>query len=272
MYSAQLGIATFRQSPIIVKKYWRMVSYRPAAETRRPRYERSVLSVDPPEATICSRTGRCQRLTDLTRRVIVNGACDPLRKPNIFENSGHCAVPTLSFAMGLLEAQTLLTEVSGVFVKIVFAGDYDVHLERGLPYRPAARFNQIGQDALYLSPDEFSARVAVGEYVNAGDPPRMLLSYEVERCSLFDLRHLQAAAVYELARQPWRKAVSAGEAPKSWDAADYIRQSGHQGMIDPSRRRPGLWHITLLRWNERGAPRVRRIGEPIPISVEPDFR
>jgi RES domain-containing protein len=155
-------------------------------------------------------------------------------------------------------------------------------LARGLSHRPAGRFNRIGQDALYLSPDELSARVAIGEYVRLGDPPRHLLTYEVERCALFDLRHPAAASVYDLARKPWRQKLAAGEEPQSWDAADHVRRTGHvaliasspsaRTLIDPSRRRPGLWHITLLRWNEAGAPTVRKLGEPIPIVVEPDFR
>jgi hypothetical protein len=67
-------------------------------------------------------------------------------------------------------------------------------------------------------------------------------------------------------------ALAEGVAPSSWQAVDYIRQCGYVGLIDPSRRREGLWHITLLRWNEAGAPGVRQIGEPVPLTVEPDFR
>lgn len=166
----------------------------------------------------------------------------------------------------------MLTEISGVFVKIAYANDADVALARGLPYRPPARFNRQGQDALYLSPDEISARVAIGEYVRADDPPRVLLRYEVQSCTLFDLRHPNASDVYSLARQPWQQALARNEEPLSWQAADHIRDSGHVGLIDPSRRRPGLWHITLFRWNEPGAPRVSRIGPPIPIVLALDQR
>ena len=65
----------------------------------------------------------------------------------------------------------MIAEIGGLFVKIAFADDARGALRRGHPDRPAARFNRPGQDALYLSPDETSARVAIGQYVKAGDPP-----------------------------------------------------------------------------------------------------
>jgi len=163
----------------------------------------------------------------------------------------------------------LLIEVSGVFVKITYASDADMPLMRGQPGRPSARFNRPGQDALYLSPDEESARVAIGEYVSADDPPRVLIHYEIEKCTLLDLRHPDAAKIYEQARKSWQDVIANGEIPSSWEAADTIRHSGHVGLIDPSRQRPGLWHITLMRWNETGAPAVRQIKAPTPIVLRP---
>ena len=166
----------------------------------------------------------------------------------------------------------MLTDVSGKFVKIVWADDPDVYLTRGATDRPPARFNRLGQDALYLSPDVESARVAIGQDVRTGDRPRVLLTFEVQRCALFDLRAPEAADIYALASQPWRKLVSAGSEPSSWSAADRLRTEGYVGLIDPSRRRPGLWHITLLRWNEPNAPSVFRLGGAEPVKVYPDYR
>lgn len=166
----------------------------------------------------------------------------------------------------------MLTEVSGVFVKIAFASEVEIQLERGLPNRPPSRFNRVGQNALYLSPNEESARVAIGGYVKEGDPDRVLLRYEVDKCRLFDLRHPDAAETYALACQSWRDVLADGGSPKPWKAADHVRELNHAGLIDPSRRRPGLWHITLFRWNESDAPNVRRIGMPIPLTVELDYR
>jgi len=163
----------------------------------------------------------------------------------------------------------MFTDVEGTFVRIVYTDDTDIHLEQGHTHRPAARFNRAGQDALYLSPDERSARVAISGYVRWEDPPRVLIQFEVSSCSLLDFRHPDATDIYELARQPWQPSFKRGEAPISWQAADIIRDMGHMGLIDPSRQCPGLWHIALLKWNVPGAPTVRRIGEPIPISINP---
>lgn len=167
----------------------------------------------------------------------------------------------------------MLTKVSGKFVKIALSEvDLDIHLARGRNDRPPARFNRGGQDALYLSPNEESARVAIGQYVIEGGPPRVLLTFEIDCCELFDLRSPKAASVYEDARQPWQSALEAERTPRSWSAADDLRNAGHLGLIDPSRRRPGLWHITLFRWNEVGAPTVRMIDDPRPIEVVPNYR
>lgn len=157
-------------------------------------------------------------------------------------------------------------------VKIIRAGDSGIVLQQGLPERPAGRFNRPGQDALYLSPDELSARVAIGQYITEADRNRELLSICVSACRLLDLREPVHSALYEFARQPWIAALDAGTEPASWQAADQIRSLGYDGLIDPSRRRPGLWHITLFRWNRPGAPTVRITGAPRPIRLDLDFR
>ncbi len=166
----------------------------------------------------------------------------------------------------------LLTIVSGRFVKIVQAEDQDVVLKRCAPDRPAARFNRAGQDALYLSPDETSARVAIGGYVTETSRRRLLLTFDLDESRLLDLRHPEASDIYELARQPWQQAIADGRDPPSWTAADTVRERGYDGLVDPSRRRPGLWHVTLFHWNADGAPQVRPVGTSTSILLEPDFR
>lgn len=164
------------------------------------------------------------------------------------------------------------SEISGTFVKIVMPEDLDITLVKGERSRPAARFNRKGQDALYLSRDEESARVAIGQYVTKATRERLLLTFSVSQCSLLDLRSDEARDIHHLASQSWLNALSRGEEPTSWLAADEIRGLGYDGLIDPSRRRPGLWHITLFRWNDHNAPEVTRLGDPKPITLDLDYR
>jgi RES domain-containing protein len=167
----------------------------------------------------------------------------------------------------------MLIEISGTFVRICFADQVDVALKHPSPTRPVARFNRLGESALYLSPDETAARVAIGEYIKVDDPPRVLVTYDVAPCHVLDLRHPDAQRIYEQARQPWQSALKRGEDPSSWAAADLIRaRADVAGLFDPSRRRPGLWHITLFRWNEPGAPRIDRRSVSGPLVIPVGYR
>ena len=56
---------------------------------------------------------------------------------------------------------------------------------------------------------------------------------------------------------PWQEVVAAGETPRSWIVRDRLVGLGANGLIDPSRKSPGLWHLVLFRWNDAGAPTVR---------------
>lgn len=159
------------------------------------------------------------------------------------------------------------TAISGVFVKIAFADQIDRLLERHSPTRPAARFNREGEDALYLSVDENSARVAMRKYVSKSDPARILVRYQIQICQLVDLRHVDARHLRQRSRVDWQGALKNGCEPESWQVADSLRRSNEIGLIDPSRRNPELWHITLFRWNELNAPQVTIVGQPTPIIV-----
>lgn len=171
-----------------------------------------------------------------------------------------------------LSERAEFVEVSGCFVRIEAAEANGVALQKGRPDRPPARFNRRGQDALYLSPDAESAHVAIGGDVTCGDTSRVLVPYKLTSSKLVDLRSKNAAGVYDLARRPWRSALESGEDPPSWIAADIVRASGAVGLIDPSRRRPGLWHVILFRWNEPGAPGVSLDGPPKEFAVTPGYR
>jgi len=159
------------------------------------------------------------------------------------------------------------TELSGKLVKVISAEDIELALKRGSSERPEARYNRRGQDALYLSANESSARVAMQKYLKEIVSPLMLVEYEIELCRLVDLRHADAQELKALASEDWRSAIAQGCEPSSWQVSDILRKDNEVGLIDPSRKNPAVWHVTFFRWNEAGAPNVRMVGSPKPIFL-----
>lgn len=96
-----------------------------------------------------------------------------------------------------------------------------------------------------------------------GDRPSSLeiLKIEVEATCIVDLRDASAAAAVGIdladAAAPWQETAASGGTPPSWTVRDRLVEAGAHGLIDPSRKRPGLWHLVLFRWNDAGAPVVR---------------
>lgn len=160
------------------------------------------------------------------------------------------------------------TEISGTFVRICNPEQIDLVLNRGSLERPEARYNRHGQDALYLAVNEEGARIAMRKYAKDIDTPLVLVQFEVEACRLVDLRHKDASDYQALAGQYWQDAIAKGAEPSSWQISDLLRSNQEIGLIDPSRKDPEKWHITLFRWNELAAPKVTMIGDPVPIYLD----
>ncbi|MEI8634416.1 RES family NAD+ phosphorylase [Vibrio sp. PP-XX7] len=157
--------------------------------------------------------------------------------------------------------------ISGTFVRICAVGQAESVLERHSPDRPEARYNRRGQDALYLTATEESARVAMKKYVKHIKSPLVLATYEIEACQLVDLRHPDLRLYKDCVGGDWQDALSKGIEPPSWNVSDLMRENHEIGLIDPSRKDPTVWHVTLFRWNEAGAPSVRVVGDPVPIVL-----
>ena len=66
--------------------------------------------------------------------------------------------------LGSYMFENTYTEISGTFVRICSPDQVNLALKRNSPTRPEARYNRLGQDALYLAVDEESARVAMQKY------------------------------------------------------------------------------------------------------------
>lgn len=89
---------------------------------------------------------------------------------------------------------------------------------------------------------------------------RLIVAFDVKAADVFDLRaphaleEVQRAAGDPLA--DWQGVAAQGGEPTSWRARDWIEGIGAKGLIDPSRKAPGLWHLVLFSWNVAGSPSV----------------
>ena len=160
----------------------------------------------------------------------------------------------------------MITDFSGPAFKILFEDELDLVLTRGSTTRPAARFNRVGQDALYLSASAAGARVAMRRYAAPGDRRRVIVEYEIGPCRVLDLRHPAAREYREAGSGDWLAEHVAGREPGSWRVADRARGLGVSGLVDPSRKHVGHWHLTLFSWNVPGAPSVRMTRRPVRID------
>ncbi|WP_353111415.1 RES family NAD+ phosphorylase [Microbacterium sp.] len=127
--------------------------------------------------------------------------------------------------------------------------------------RSAGRYSRPEEPTLYLSSSVDGVEAAMVAHRDARSAALEILEIEVDGSGIFDLRDaaaLEAAGIDRAdAVAPWQEIVSSGGVPSSWRVRDRLLQAGANGLIDPSRTSPGLWHLVLFRWNETGAPTVR---------------
>lgn len=150
-----------------------------------------------------------------------------------------------------------MIEVNGTFFRAVdpahigtaFAGS-----------RAAGRYNAAEQRTLYLSASREGVAAALIKHSSPGDRERAIVAARVTASDILDLRDARSCREYgidpEDAFGDWHAELGKGARPASWSVRDRAERLGAQGLIDPSRKRPGLWHLTLFKWNEPGAPTV----------------
>lgn len=131
--------------------------------------------------------------------------------------------------------------------------------------RSAGRYSRPNEPTLYLSSSPEGVEAAMIAHKDARSSSLEILRIEVEEATgIVDLRDSSVLAKIGIdiadAVAPWQAGAASGDTPRSWTVRDRIINAGANGLIDPSRRRPGLWHLVLFRWNEGGAPRVRVAG------------
>lgn len=131
--------------------------------------------------------------------------------------------------------------------------------------RSAGRYSRPNEPTLYLSSSVEGVEAAMIAHKDSRSPLLEIVEIEVRATRIVDLREeatLEGVGFSAAdAVAPWQEIVASGGVPTSWLIRDQLLAAGTNGLIDPSRKKPGLWHLVLFRWNEPGSPTVRsRVG------------
>ncbi|WP_197022292.1 RES family NAD+ phosphorylase [Candidatus Blastococcus massiliensis] len=155
---------------------------------------------------------------------------------------------------------SLARSVSGTFYRAVDPAHRAAALAGS---RSAGRYSRADVPTLYLSASREGVAAAMIAHSGARSPVLDVLALEVRADRIVDLRAHEALRSIGIdpaqAAAEWQETVAAGGTPSSWRVREELERRGAHGLIDPSRRRPDLWHLVLFRWNRLGAPSVREI-------------
>lgn len=126
--------------------------------------------------------------------------------------------------------------------------------------RSAGRYSPPNMRTLYLSSSPEGVAAAMIAHSSERSPELKVLAFEVTAERIADLRDADAMARLgvdpEEAAADWPGDLAAGRIPKPWAVRETLEKAGAEGLIDPSRKRPGLWHLTLFSWNTFGVAQV----------------
>ncbi|WP_261554037.1 RES family NAD+ phosphorylase [Frankia tisae] len=167
----------------------------------------------------------------------------------------------VGIAPRLLRESDLFVAVEGGFFRAVDPTYLDDAL---VGSRAAGRYSPPGRPTLYMSASPEGVNVAMIAHAadRASEPALIALSVTASR--IVDLRDPVAREATGIdlvdTLAPWQELVASGGKPSSWHVREQLEGAGAAGLIDPSRRAPGLWHLVLFRWNRKGEPTVRRIA------------
>lgn len=154
----------------------------------------------------------------------------------------------------------VMRAVTGVFYRAVDPTYRDTAIAGS---RSAGRYSPPDVPTLYLSSSPEGVAAAMIAHVDDRTPDLEVLQFEVKANRIVDLRDHEALDSVGVspadAAADWQQAVAEGDTPPSWKVRETLQSLGAHGLIDPSRKQPGLWHLTLFNWNTDGAPNVRQI-------------
>ena len=126
------------------------------------------------------------------------------------------------------------------------------------------RYSRIDQPTLYMSASPEGVTASMLKYRTGQTEPQMLAAVAVRDALVVDLRDIERCRAADIepddAAADWEAISATGGTPPSWRVRRRTVELGASGLIDPSRKAPGLWHLALFRWNAPGAPFVELIG------------
>lgn len=126
--------------------------------------------------------------------------------------------------------------------------------------RSVGRYSRADEPTLYLSASVEGVEAAMVAHRDVRAETLEIVAIDVDAARIVDLRDpgtLDSIGIdLQDAVAPWQDIAAAGGTPGSWQVRDRLLEIGADGLIDPSRKSPGLWHLVLFRWNEDDAPAV----------------
>ncbi|MBT1542218.1 RES domain-containing protein [Curtobacterium flaccumfaciens pv. flaccumfaciens] len=126
--------------------------------------------------------------------------------------------------------------------------------------RSVGRYSRADEPTLYLSASVGGVEAAMVAHRDVRAETLEIVAIDVDAARIVDLRDLGTLDSIGIDLQdavaPWQDIAAAGGTPGSWQVRDRLLEIGADGLIDPSRKSPGLWHLVLFRWNEGDAPTV----------------
>jgi len=158
------------------------------------------------------------------------------------------------------DANAPFAKVDGVFYRAVDPAYRDSALSGS---RHPGRYSSTAQPTLYLSASRDGVAAAMRAHEDNRSGHLEIVSMHVAADRICDLRNASALAAMGLeledAVAPWQEVVAAGGSPSSWSIRNRLEALGAKGLIDPSRKAPGLWHLVLFSWNQDDSPTVHMI-------------
>ena len=150
-----------------------------------------------------------------------------------------------------MTTHTIFTRVDGLFYRATDPAFRQYALSGSVT---TGRYSAIDQPTLYLSSSPEGVEVAMQAHRNQRSAVTEILRIRVTANNIFDLRDplaLQYAGInIDDAIAPWQEIIAAGNTPRSWRVRRQLEALGAAGLIDPSRKAPGLWHLVLFQWNQ----------------------